>query len=96
MKMKDLNLEVEDVEDVFDESAPTFFKKRTATQKRMIKNQRKKAHRGTNWKTVKSKKGYKRVKIGKNKYVRVKMSLNERRNKKRTGKFLGKNKRLRK
>jgi len=65
--------------------------KRNSNEKRLHKRMLRRAHRGTNWKNVVPKAGFKRVKVGK-RYVRVRMKATERIMKKRLGKILGKKK----
>lgn len=45
------------------------FSRRTSAEKKLVKKARKRAHRNTNWNYTKPRKGFKRVKIGKNRYV---------------------------
>lgn len=75
------------------------FHKRNVSEKRKVKKKRRKAQRGTNFKTLgggKSRKGFKRVKINDKKYSFVRQSPKERVTKKRIGHQLGKTPRLRK
>lgn len=67
-----------------------FFRKRTKSEKRLVKKAKRIRHRGTDWKNIKPKKGYKRVRVGRH-YVRVKLHPSERMTKKRVGRALGKN-----
>ena len=66
------------------------FRRKTRTQK-IQKAKRKKiaTRQAPNWKSLKPKKGYKRVKVG-NRYVRVRMSGKEKQTRKRVAKQLGK------
>lgn len=67
--------------------------KRGRNERRLRKKQRRLAQRGTNFKSVKPKKGFKRVKIG-NRYVRVRMGANERKVKKLVGRAVGRKSRI--
>jgi len=67
--------------------------KQSRNQRRLRKRQRRLAQRGTNFKSVKPKKGFKRVKIG-NRYVRVRMGSNERKVKKLVGRAVGRKSRI--
>ena len=64
-------------------------------QQRNVKRKKrigiKKAHRGTNWDTLKPKAGYKRTKVG-SKYVRTRMTTTEKRTRKKVGSIVGKRK----
>jgi hypothetical protein len=62
--------------------------KRNSSDRKIRRKKIKRAHKGTNWNTSVPKAGFKRVKVGK-RYVRVRMSSNERLMKKRVGKMLG-------
>lgn len=66
-----------------------YFKKRSSMEKRMVKKQRNRAHKGTNWKQLAPKAGMKRVKIASNRYVRVRLSPLEKTTKKIVGRSLG-------
>jgi hypothetical protein len=71
--------------------------KRTRPQKIRFKKARRKAHKGTNWKLTKPRKGYKRVKLtGTKRYVFVKLKPTERVSKKRLMRAVGKRKEFRK
>jgi len=63
--------------------------KRTRLARRRVRKQRFLAHRGTNWKSVKPKAGFKRVKIGKM-YIRVRMGGNEKNIRRLVGRAVGK------
>lgn len=65
------------------------FHRKSAKDRRLVKKAKKRNHRGSNFKTVKAKPGWKRVKVGEKKYVRVRMTSAERVIKKRVGKALG-------
>ena len=67
--------------------------KRSRNERRLRKKQRRLAQRGNNFKSVKPKKGFKRVKIG-NRYVRVRMGSNERKVKKLVGRAVGRKSRI--
>ena len=62
--------------------------KRSRNVRRKRKIQKKRAHRGTNWNTLKPKKGFKRVKVN-GKYVRVKMGSKEKISRSRVGRAVG-------
>lgn len=63
-------------------------RRKTKTERRIKKRSKRFSHRGTNWKTSKTRKGYKRVKIG-NRYVLSRMSPVEKKTRKRIGKRIG-------
>lgn len=83
---EDFNLLNEDVINIIDE---IVMHKRTRTQRRKTKIRKKIARRGTNFKTLKAKPGFKRVKTGSH-YVLQRMSSPEKVMRKRVGKALGK------
>lgn len=65
--------------------------KRMKAQKIRTKRARRRAHKGTNWKTTKPKKGYKRVKLsGTKRYVFMRLKPTERFAKKRLMRAVGK------
>lgn len=67
--------------------------KLTKPVKRKIKKTRKKAHRGTNWKTLKPRTGFKRVKLpGSKTYVLVRLKQKERYSKKKLMRLVAKRK----
>ncbi len=72
-----------------------YFKKRTSSEKRKVKRDRRRAHKGTNWKQVTPKAGMKRIKIASNRYVKVRLSPIELTSKKNVGRSLGRAKYLR-
>jgi len=80
------------MEDVYNEISVNPHKQ-TRQEKRMQKKQRRLARRGTNFKSVQPKKGFKRVKIG-NKYIRVRMTTTEKIAHKAIGRAVGKKLRL--
>ena len=69
-----------------------FFRKRTKSERKKVKRKLKIRRRGTDFKLVKPKKGYKRTldPSGRH-YSRERLSAKERLNKKRIGRALGKN-----
>lgn len=67
--------------------------KMSRNDRRIRKKKKKIARRGTNFNTVKPKKGFKRVKVG-NKYVRVRMGANERKVRKLVGRAVGRKSKL--
>ena len=68
-----------------------YFRKRTKPERRKIKRARIKSRRGTDFKSVKPKEGYKRVKDASGRhYTHVRLKSNERISKKKVGKALGK------
>lgn len=83
--------------DLMDEKQEEIFNeikvpvKRTATVKRRVRIGRIKAQRGTNFKSLKPKKGWKRERVGKH-YIRVRQTALERRRKKQVGKVVGRKK----
>lgn len=84
----------EALEEIFNE---VVLRKRTKSARKLVKKAQKRAHKNTNWANTKDKKGFKRVKIGANRYVFKRMSSEEKLSRARIGKLLGKNsKRLRK
>lgn len=79
---------VKALENIFNEVVMT---KRTVSEKRLVKKANKRAHKNTNWRNTVAKKGFKRVKVGKNRYVFKRMSSEEKISRARIGKLLGKN-----
>ena len=72
-------------------------RKRNRVIRRKTKKARRRAHRGTNWKLTKPRKGYKRVKLPKTKrYVFVRLKPNEKIAKKRLMKIVGHKKEFKK
>ena len=85
---------VKALEEIFNEVVMT---KRTRSERKLVKKANKRAHKNTNWKNTVAKKGFKRVKLGANRYVFKRMSSEEKISRARIGKLLGKNsKRLKK
>ncbi len=85
---------VKALENIFNE---VILHKRTSSEKRVVKKSLRRAHKNTNWRFTTAKKGFKRVKIGSNRYVFKRMSSEEKISRARIGKLLGKNsKRLKK
>jgi len=71
--------------------------KRMKTVKVKSKKARRRAHKGTNWKTTKPRKGYKRVKLaGTKRYIFVKLKQKEKFSKQRLMRSVGKRKDFRK
>ena len=71
--------------------------KRSKVMRRKTKKARRRAHKGTNWKLIKPRKGYKRVKLtGTKRYVFLRLKPNERVSKKRLMRTVGKRKDFRK
>ena len=67
-----------------------YFQKWNFSEKRDKKKRTKARRRGTNFKQLKAKKGYKRIKLsGTNRYVRVPMTANEKMKRKVVGRKLG-------
>lgn len=93
------DVDVDDEEDMFEEVTDIineiFLTRQNRQQKKRRKRMSKIAHKGTNWKTVKPKAGFKRVKIGRT-YIRIRETSDERTMKKRIGTMLGNRKDLRK
>lgn len=81
------------LEEIFNEVVMT---RRTSSEKRLFKKAKRRAHKNTNWNYTKPKKGFKRVKVGKNRYIFERMSGAQKIALKRIGKSLGKAKNLRK
>lgn len=79
---------IQALEEIFNEVVMT---KRTASEKKLVKKANKRAHKNTNWRNTVAKKGFKRVKVGKNRYVFKRMSSEEKISRKRIGRLLGKN-----
>ena len=78
--------EKDNLGDIFE----TTFTKWTSHEKRLKKKAVRRAHRGTNFKSLDPKKGYKRIKVpGSNRYVRIPLSPGERTTKKLIGGQLG-------
>lgn len=69
--------------------------RRTASEKKLIKKARRRAHKNTNWNYTKPKKGFKRVKVGKNRYIFKRMSSGQKIALKKIGRRLGKASHLR-
>lgn len=85
------------------ESIITVLQEKFSPHKRMkverIKNKRsrRRAHKGTNWKLTKPRKGFKRVKLpGTKRYIFIRLKQNERSSKKRLMRAVGKRKEFRK
>lgn len=74
--------------DIISEAFKGVMKRQTRTQKRRRKIKRKRAQRGTNWKSKKPRKGFKRVKSGKT-YKYKRLTPNERKVKRKIGRKLG-------
>jgi hypothetical protein len=71
--------------------------KRTRPIKIKTKRARRKAHKGTNWKLTKPRKGFKRIKLpGTKRYIFVRLKQKERFSKKRLMRAVGKRKDFRK
>ena len=79
---------VKALENIFNE---VILHKRTSSEKRVVKKSLRRAHKNTNWRFTTAKKGFKRVKIGSNRYVFKRLSGMEKITKKRIGKALGTN-----
>ena len=65
---------VKALEEIFNEVVMT---KRTRSERKLVKKANKRAHKNTNWKNTVAKKGFKRVKLGANRYVFKRMSSEE-------------------
>lgn len=71
--------------------------KLTKPVRRKIKKSRKRAHRGTNWKTLKPRTGFKRLKMpGSKRYVLVRLGQKERYSKKKLMRLVSKRKEFKK
>jgi hypothetical protein len=67
--------------------------KRSKVVKRKTKRARRRAHKGTNWKIIKPRRGFKRVKLPNSKrYVLVRLKQNEKASKRRLMRAVGKRK----
>lgn len=64
--------------------------RQTASQRRAKARAKQRAHRGTNFNSLKPKKGYKRVRVGKNRYVYKKLSMKQKSAEKRVAKAIRK------
>jgi hypothetical protein len=72
-------------------------RRRTKTVKRKTKKARRRAHKGTNWKLTKPRKGYKRVKLtGTKRYVFMRLKPTEKIAKRRLMRTVGRRKDFRK
>lgn len=80
------------LEDIYNEFV---FTRRTNYEKKLAKKARRRAHKNTNWKALKPRKGWKRVKIGAYRYILERMPDSEKIMKKRIGKGLGRSRYLR-
>lgn len=68
----------------------------TELEKKLRKRASRRAHKGTNWKSVKARQGYKRYKLpGTKRYIIVRLSTAEKSTKKLLGRRLGKSSYLR-
>jgi hypothetical protein len=85
------NVDINSVEVDVNESV--IVRRQTPKMKRKKRIGKKRAHRGTNWSSVKPKKGFKRVKVG-NKYIKKRMSAVEKKIKKRVGTAVGRKSQL--
>jgi hypothetical protein len=72
-------------------------RKRSKVMRRKTKKARRRAHKGTNWKLTKPRKGYKRIKLtGTKRYVFLRLKPTEKIAKKRLMRTVGKRKDFRK
>ena len=65
---------VKALEEIFNEVVMT---KRTRSERKLVKKANKRAHKNTNWRNTVAKKGFKRVKLGANRYIFKRMSSEE-------------------